>query len=52
MSRYSDTEWYFWCEETKEKQMFASGEDLYRNAKIDGKLLCEELMNIRIDAIL
>ena len=32
--------------------MFASGEELYRNAKIDGKLLCEELTNIRIDAIL
>ena len=52
LSRYSDTEWYLRCEETKEKQMFSSGEALYRNAKIDSKLLCEELMNIRIDAIL
>ena len=52
LSRHSDTEWYFWCEETNEKQMFASGEELYRTAKIDGKLLCEELTNIRIDAIL
>ncbi len=52
LSRYSDTEWYFWCEETKEKQRFASGDELYRNATIDGKRLCEELTNIRIDAIL
>ncbi len=52
LSRYSDTEWYFWCEETKEKQMFASGDELYRTATIDGKLLCKELTNIRIDAIL
>lgn len=52
ISRHSDAEWYFWCEETKEKQIFASGEELYRTAKIDGKLLCEELTNICIDAIL
>ena len=52
LSRHSDIEWYFWCEKTKEKQVFASGEELYRDATIDGKLLCEELMNIRIDAIL
>ncbi len=32
--------------------MFSSGEELYRNATIDGKLLCEELVNIRIDRIL
>ncbi len=32
--------------------MFASGRELYRNAKIEEKLLCEELTNIRIDTIL
>ena len=52
LSRYSDTEWYFWCEETKEKQTFASGDELYRNATIEGKRFSEELTNIRIDAIL
>jgi len=51
ISRYSDIQWFFRCEETKEKQMFASGGELYRNAKIDGKLLPEELVNIRIDTI-
>lgn len=52
LSRYSDTEWYFWCEETKEKQTFVSGDELYRNATIEGKRFSEELTNIRIDAIL
>ena len=52
LSRYSDIEWYFWCEETKEKQMFESGDELYRKAMIESKLLCEEQTNIRIDSIL
>lgn len=52
ISRDSDTAWYLYCEETQEKQVFASADALYAQAHFGKALLKDELTNLTIDCIL
>ena len=45
-------EWSLYCEESKEMQIYPGQKAFYENAHFDGKLLRDEIANIRFDAIL
>lgn len=49
LSRHSDDDWYLYCEETKDKQTFPSGEVLLSRARIEGESLeaCSERLEIQ-----
>ena len=47
-----DAEWSLYCEESKEMQIYPGQKAFYENAHFDGKLLRDEIANIRFDAIL
>ena len=47
-----DAEWSLYCEESKEIQIYPGQKAFYENAHFDGKLLRDEIANIRFDAIL
>lgn len=51
-SRHGDTDWYIYCEETKEKQHFSSSNKLLLNAILDGNNINDIWEDIIIDCIL
>lgn len=52
IGRHSNSEWYLFCEETKEEQVFCTAGTLYEQAHFGERLLRTELANLSIDCIL
>ena len=46
ISRHSNSEWYLFCEETKEEQIFCAAGTLYDQARFGDRLLRTELANL------
>ncbi len=52
VSRTSDTDWYIYCEETKESQRFLSAQELVEDAILQGENITELWGKISLDCIL